>query len=1057
MSRQKGDFTMSVKKYRFVSPGVFLKEIDQSQLPKEGGPVGPAVIGRTQRGPGMRPVTVNSFLEFVELFGNPVPGGEGGDIWRDGNRTSTMYAPYAARAWLKSSTPLTVVRVLGEDNRAATTDGQAGWETEKTSLTVDSGTNGGAMGLWVADYTASASSTATLTLDDNTMEEGDPLVLDGASTYTFTCTASLPDAPNKFAKGGTAKASADAIVAIIAASASTDFTAIATATGPAGSPNSSATVTITSVLEDADANLYSLTSSLTGTSPANTLFSGGADDTVGAGTLAAIWYLNEGSIRLKGENTEGTDVESTCELIKSDGPNFQFKAIIENETSGSVLTASFNFDKGSDFHIRKVFNTDPTLLGPVTSDTSMTYFLGETFERNLYDVAGSDATATGRSAAFIAGINSGASRKVGSQAAETGMIISQKDLSDNSHPLFQLKALDSGEWANSNVKISITDIAAPRNPDFNEYGTFTVEVRDGRDTDANKIVLETFSGCNLDPNSADFISVKIGDKYATWSDTERRFTEFGDYNNQSRYIYVAMGYPQDASLLPFGFEGPQTFQHASGTLNDDTGLSDILSTTIPHVASPGVISGNAGTSELGFNFQGPKMALRVSSSTGGFSDPTLAYFGLTTDQRSNGNFERSYIDLSRYMPTSVEKSASFTFTLDDVAIVSGSDGVENQAYYASGLYDAGDSISAGGPSLANPDGTTARGYDLTLDAGFNKFTVPLAGGFDGFDIFDKEPIANSRTDGKTEYNDYAFNSVKRAIDTVADPEVVDINLATVPGVTNSSLTTHLMNVCEERADALAIVDLEGGYETEYENNNAASSRVGSVDTTVGDLKTRALNNSYACTYYPWVQTKDEFGSGKILWVPPSIAALGTFASTDKKSAPWFAPAGFTRGGLSDGAAGIPVIGVREHLTRKMRDKLYENNVNPIAKFPAEGIVIFGQKTLQATPSALDRVNVRRMMLYVKKGISNISSRLLFGSNTEASWNRFIAQADPFLRELQSQLGLTDYKIVLDKTTTTPDLIDRNIMYAKIFLQPARSIEFIAIDFVIQRTGASFDD
>jgi len=266
-----------------------------------------------------------------------------------------------------------------------------------------------------------------------------------------------------------------------------------------------------------------------------------------------------------------------------------------------------------------------------------------------------------------------------------------------------------------------------------------------------------------------------------------------------------------------------------------------------------------------------------------------------------------------------------------------------------------------------------------------------------------------------------------------------------------------MNVCEERADALAIVDLEGGYETEYENNNAASSRVGSVDTTVGDLKTRALNNSYACTYYPWVQTKDEFGSGKILWVPPSIAALGTFASTDKKSAPWFAPAGFTRGGLSDGAAGIPVIGVREHLTRKMRDKLYENNVNPIAKFPAEGIVIFGQKTLQATPSALDRVNVRRMMLYVKKGISNISSRLLFGSNTEATWNRFIAQADPFLREVQSQLGLTDYKIVLDKTTTTPDLIDRNIMYAKIFLQPARSIEFIAIDFVIQRTGASFDD
>ena len=216
-----------------------------------------------------------------------------------------------------------------------------------------------------------------------------------------------------------------------------------------------------------------------------------------------------------------------------------------------------------------------------------------------------------------------------------------------------------------------------------------------------------------------------------------------------------------------------------------------------------------------------------------------------------------------------------------------------------------------------------------------------------------------------------------------------------------------------------------------------------------------MNSSYACSYYPWVQTHDELGSGQLVWVPPSVAALGTH--NDKESAPWFAPAGFTRGGLSDGAAGIPVIGVREHLTRKMRDKLYENNVNPIAKFPAEGIVIFGQKTMQATPSALDRVNVRRMMLHVKKGISNIASTLLFDANVQTTWDRFVGQAEPFLRDVQARLGLTDYKIVLDNTTTTPDLVDRNIMYAKIFLKPARSIEFIAIDFVIQRTGASFDD
>ena len=265
----------------------------------------------------------------------------------------------------------------------------------------------------------------------------------------------------------------------------------------------------------------------------------------------------------------------------------------------------------------------------------------------------------------------------------------------------------------------------------------------------------------------------------------------------------------------------------------------------------------------------------------------------------------------------------------------------------------------------------------------------------------------------------------------------------------------MIETCEQRADALAIVDLPGGYESEYEYNTGAV--VGSVDSTVSLLKTRAVNSSYACSYYPWVQTKDEFGSGRIFWAPPSVAALGTFASNDKKSAPWFAPAGFTRGGLTDGAAGIPVIGVREQLTRKERDKLYDNNINPIAKFPAEGIVIFGQKTMQATQSALDRVNVRRMLLHVKKGISNISSTLLFDQNVKTTWARFLGEAEPFLRDVQARLGLTEYKIVLDETTTTPDLVDRNIMYAKIFLKPARSIEFIAIDFVIQRTGASFED
>ena len=172
---------------------------------------------------------------------------------------------------------------------------------------------------------------------------------------------------------------------------------------------------------------------------------------------------------------------------------------------------------------------------------------------------------------------------------------------------------------------------------------------------------------------------------------------------------------------------------------------------------------------------------------------------------------------------------------------------------------------------------------------------------------------------------------------------------------------------------------------------------------------------------------------------------------------WFAPAGFNREGLSSGAAGLTITGTRQRLTSAERDKLYEQNINPIAQFPAEGIVIFGQKTLQADATALDRINVRRLLIFVKKEISRMAATVLFDQNVAATWDRFKRQAEPFLKSVQARLGLVDFRVILDGTTTTPDLIDRNILYAKILLKPTRAIEFIALDFVITRTGASFED
>ena len=267
-----------------------------------------------------------------------------------------------------------------------------------------------------------------------------------------------------------------------------------------------------------------------------------------------------------------------------------------------------------------------------------------------------------------------------------------------------------------------------------------------------------------------------------------------------------------------------------------------------------------------------------------------------------------------------------------------------------------------------------------------------------------------------------------------------------------------MDTCEARGDAMAVIDLVGGYVPPHEEyKSTETDRRGSLISVFNNLDSRDLNNSYAATYYPWVTIRDD-RTNTFVKVPPSVVALGVLANTERVSDVWFAPAGFNRGGISNGAAGYPVVSVDQKLTSGDRDDLYKRSVNPIASFPSEGIVIFGQKTLQALPeTALSRINVRRLMIYLKKGISRIASTVLFEQNVQATWNDFKTRADNFLSGVKVRFGLDDYRVVLDESTTTPDLVDRNIMYAQVYVKPTRSIEYIALDFIITRSGASFDD
>ena len=324
-----------------------------------------------------------------------------------------------------------------------------------------------------------------------------------------------------------------------------------------------------------------------------------------------------------------------------------------------------------------------------------------------------------------------------------------------------------------------------------------------------------------------------------------------------------------------------------------------------------------------------------------------------------------------------------------------------------------------------------------------KFSIPFQFGFDGQNPATHyavgTDIAGSNTQGFNLNTSADSGSIvyKRAISAVSNPDEFDINMLALPGVihgTHTNVTNHAINKVEDRADTFFILD---------------SALYGdSVDTVTSNIS--SLDSNFVATYYPWVKVIDE-NTNRPTWVPPSVVLPGVIAFNDEVAFEWFAPAGLNRGGLTD------VVEAQTRLTHSERDKLYENRVNPIATFPGQGVVVFGQKTLQGKPSALDRVNVRRLLIALKKFIASTSRFLVFEQNTTATRNRFLNVVNPFLEDVQSNSGLSAFRVVMDDTNNTPDEVDRNRLIGQIFIQPTRTAEFIVLDFVVQPTGATFPE
>ena len=1086
---------MAARKFKFVSPGIFLKEIDNSQLPKLPGNIGPVIIGRTRKGPALNPVKVNSYEEFVEVFGEPVPGNQGDDVWREGNGLlAPAYAHYAAKAYLAADidSPVTVIRLLGASGDNATDDdgAQAGWSVNKAYalITYPSG--------------SSLSNDHTVSAIFYTPASGTTVQLAGAGEAVAATKAS----PAEFGTSVLTDENGD--FRIILSSVGRDSKEVPV-NFRKGSKNYIRSALNTNPALTNTTVSYITTGSLADKYWVGETFEESLDTSA---TTAKCGYM----VQLQAETVDFEDYthdasagrtgwvfgqhEGTAAEYKAEDQALLFRliALSEGEEPSKNLIVSVE-----DIRVPETGDTDPY--------GSFSIVVKKVFGTKLEVVESfTGCNLNPNSQNYVA-------RQIGDQFFQWSAAEKRNKVYGNYPNNSRYIRIDM----DSNVDMGAV---SPSKVPFGFYGPIipkrivkAVSSGVGAEIGGASTFIEestTFKAANVSDTGN--ITIRWPALKTTVSASVRGTDSFGaavyKLAGDSLSSEIDTGMIDYIRKMPQGLAAQQTSGLSDNTTTepafifslDDVRLegSNLTDPALANVTSSVFVSGSracqSSTATILVKTTNPAQLRDMKFtlvSTAGVSKEYQTHDALHDDYEtgevsSNGASILADIKglssqgtIAAQIKAAIESAnghngaitcalsttsaTNDTITITQLvkgttgdttisAITNGNathltiNGVVTQTAFAGGVgNEMGTSYTADNPT---------NGVSNLLELGFDKFQMPLVGGFDGVDVTEPDPFANRLTSGKTTANSYAYASIDRAIELVKDPELIEQNLVVMPGITTEALTTKLVEKCESRADCLAIIDLPKVYQPPHEKKcKVFSDRLDTTPSKAAKaLKARQLNSSYGAAYYPWVKIKD-VDSSRDVWVPPSVVALGVMAYTEQRDEVWFAPAGFNRGGLNEGNAGVPVLQVSEQLLSKQRDTLYESSVNPIASFVTEGLVIFGQKTLQTTPSALDRINVRRLLIFVKKEISRIASGLLFDQNVPATWNRFLGQVNPFLQSVKTRLGLSDYKVILDNTTTTPDLVDRNIMYAKIFLKPARSIEFIAVDFVITNTGASFDD
>ena len=526
-----------------------------------------------------------------------------------------------------------------------------------------------------------------------------------------------------------------------------------------------------------------------------------------------------------------------------------------------------------------------------------------------------------------------------------------------------------------------------------ETGEFDMIVRDFNDTDDNVVVLEKYSRCSMNPDVAGYVARKVG-------------TSNGEYPLNSKFIMLNMVENAPTNAFPAGFKG-----FTNSTLSGSTTLGSVLYKTE-------------------FFDAGETIYDDITSNGDKFRKTSL---GLSSD--GNFNFDA---DLFKYKGNGTLASTDGFHLSVNAATITGNT-VSGYMYQTTPY---------------NLEGTDKGKMD---SINYRKFTFAVCGGFDGWDIyrtvrtygdayvFGKSTYVTGNTingglfDVNTGNSDYY--AYLEGIETYANPEAVDINVFATPGIdwyNHSSLTTQAVDIIEnDRADSIYIMNSPGPVD--FSGPTSAGD--------VGDeLDLLGYDTNYSATYWPWIQVRDADNATQ-LFIPPTGEVVKNIALTDNVSYPWFAVAGYSRGLVN-------AIKAQKKLTLDERDSLYAARINPIATFSDTGTIIWGNKTLQVRESALDRINVRRLLLRARKLISAVAVRLLFEQNDDQVRQEFLRLVNPILESIKKERGLYDFRV---SVSNAPEDIDANTLRGKIYIKPTRSLEFIDLEFVITPTGASFDN